>query len=116
MPALGFVAPLLPGKTDADRVAMLSCWNGERRAAYEDARRRVGVTRESVWIQSTPMGDVAVIYLEADDLEVAFKAMGESDEPFDRWFREHVLDVHGIALEQGFPPPEQILEFGATHV
>ena len=45
----------------------------------------------------------AVIYLEADDLEVAFKAIGSSDEPFDRWFHEHVLDVHGIALEEGLP-------------
>ena len=94
---------------------MLSCWNGERHAAYEDARRRVGVTRESVWIQPTPMGDVAVIYLEADDLEVAFKAMGSSCCPAVRLLAgTTLLDVHGITLEEGFPPPEQILDFGAT--
>jgi hypothetical protein len=58
-----------------------------------------------------PNGDVAVVYLEAEDLAATFTRVGTSDEPFDRWFREHVRDVHGIALEEGFPPPEQILDF-----
>lgn len=90
---------------------MNSCWRGERQAAFEDARRRAGVTREAVWIQPTPGGDVVVVYMEADDLATAFKVAGTSNEPFDRWFREHVRDVHGIALDDGFPPPEQILDF-----
>jgi len=116
MPAVAFVAPLLPGKTETDRDAMASCSQGERKAAYEDARRRAGVTREAVWIQSTPGGDLAVVYLEADDLGRALQTIGASDEPFDRWFRDHVRDVHGISLEEGFPPPEQILDFDAANV
>ena len=111
MPAIGFVLPLLPGKTDVDRAAMVSCWHGERRAAYEDSRRRAGITRESVWIQPGPTGDVVVVYTEADDLEAAFKMVASSEEPFDRWFRDHVREVHGIALEEGLAPPEQILDF-----
>jgi hypothetical protein len=32
-----------------------------------------------------------------------------SNEPFQRWFRERVLDVHGIDLTSQAPPdPEQI--------
>lgn len=53
MPAIAFAAPLLPGRTDADREAMASCAHGARKAAYEDAHRRAGVTREAVWIQPT---------------------------------------------------------------
>ena len=68
MQSLGFVLPLLPGMTEVDRTAMTSCWHGERKAAYEDARRRAGITREAVWIQATPNGDVVVVYTEADDL------------------------------------------------
>ncbi|HCU94324.1 MAG TPA: hypothetical protein DHU96_17050 [Actinobacteria bacterium] len=113
MPMIGFVAPLLPGMTDADRDAMTSCWKGERKAAYEDARRRAGITREAAWIQSTPMGDLAVVYMEADDLGAALATIGGSSEPFDRWFRDHVRQVHGIRLEEGFPPPELILDFRA---
>lgn len=113
MPALGFVLPLLPDRTDDDREAMTSCWNGQRRGAFEASRRRHGITREAVWIQSTPGGDVAVVYLEADDLPAAFKGLASSDEPFDRWFREHVRHVHGISLEDGMTPPEPVMDYRA---
>lgn len=113
MPAVGFTLPLLPGKTETDRAAMTSCWRGERRDAFQESRKRHGITRESVWIQPTAHGDVVVVYMEADDLEAAFKGVASSDEPLDRWFRDHVRDVHGVALEEGFPPPEQILDFRA---
>ncbi len=36
-----------------------------------------------------------------------------SEEPFDRWFRDHVREVHGVDLTAGFPPPEQILDYRA---
>jgi hypothetical protein len=116
MQSVAFAVPVLPGKTNADRVALASCRSGQRKEAYEDARRRAGITREAVWIQSTPDGDVAVVYMEADDLAAAFKTIGTSDEPFDSWFRDHIRDVHGVALEEGFPPPEQVLDFGASDV
>jgi hypothetical protein len=111
MPAIAFTAPLLPGKTEIDRLAMESCWRGERREAHQDARRRAGITKESVWLQSTPGGDLAVVYLEADDIGAALATLGGSQEPFDRWFREHIRDVHGIALEDGFGPPVPLLDF-----
>ncbi|WP_332662701.1 hypothetical protein [Aeromicrobium sp.] len=113
MSALGFVLPLLPGKTDDDREAMTSCWTGHRKGAFEASRKRHGITREAVWIQTTPAGDAAVIYVEAENLEAMLKGLAESQEPFDRWFREYVRDVHGVALEDGFPPPEQVLDFRA---
>jgi hypothetical protein len=111
MQSLGFVLPLLPGMTDVDRSAMTSCWRGERKAAFEDARRRAGITREAVWIQSTGNGDVVVVYTEADDIDGAFQAIATSKDPFDRWFRDHVRQVHGVALAEGFTLPEQILDF-----
>ena len=47
---------------------------------------------------------------------IAFAApilVATSEDPFDRWCREHVKDVHGIDMAQGFPPPEQVLDFRA---
>lgn len=111
MTSIGFVLPILPGKTDDDREAMTSCGQGSRQEAFTASRRRHGINREAVWIQSTPGGDFAVVYLEADDLAAAFAGVGTSDEPFDRWFREYVHDVHGIALEEGIVPPEPVLDF-----
>ena len=114
MQSIGFIAPLKPGKTETDRSAMISCWRGERQADYERSRQRLGITREAVFYQSTPTGDVAVVYMEADDMDAALKAMATSDDPFDRWFRDHVREAHGINLEDGFPPPEQVMDFRAS--
>ena len=81
MPSIGFIAPLLPGKTEADRAAVISCWRGDRRDAYQASRRRLSIAREAIFIQSTPNGDVAIVYWEADDLDAAFKGMATSDDP-----------------------------------
>jgi hypothetical protein len=111
--AVAYSVPLLAGKTDQDREAMRSCWLGERRNEFAASRRRLGIVSESVWIQGIPGGDVAVVHLVADDLESAFKGVGTSQEPFDQWFRQHCIDVHGIDLAMGFTPPEQVLDFRA---
>jgi hypothetical protein len=111
MQSLAFVAPLLPGMTEIDRAALESCAAGERKAAHRASRERRGITREAVWLQQTPGGDFAVVYLEADDLQTAMAGLGASPDPFDSWFREHTLQVHGIDLANGFPPPEQLLDY-----
>jgi hypothetical protein len=111
--AVAFAAPLLPGKTEEDREALLSFSQGDRKADYEASRQRAGITRESVWIQNTPGGDVAVVLIEAPDIQAAMGGLATSDEPFDKWFREHIQNVHGMDLAEGFPPPEQALDFRA---
>ena len=113
MPTIAFAAPLLPGKTDADREALASCASGDRRADHEASRERAGITREAVWIQSTPGGDVAVVVIESDDIQAAMGALATSEEPFDVWFRDHIRDVHGMDLAEESPPPEQILDYRA---
>jgi hypothetical protein len=111
--AIAFAAPFLPGKTDADREALESCWHGDRRADHEASRKRADITRESVWIQSTPDGDVAVVLIEADDIQAAMGALATSAEPFDAWFRDHIKDVHGMDIAEESPPPEQVLDYRA---
>jgi hypothetical protein len=111
MQCIAFATPIIPGKTETDRDAMRSCTEGERKAAHESSRERHGISREAVWLQQTPGGDVAVVYLEADDLQTAFAGLGSSQEPFDQWFRELIRDVHGIDLAQGFPPPEPMVDY-----
>ena len=116
MQSVAFAVRLLPGQTEADRVALASCQDGARKEAYQDARRRAGIIREAVWIQPAPGGDVAVVYLEADDLAAAFTIWGTSAEPFDRWFRDHVRQVHGLALEDGFTAPELVLDYDTSRI
>ncbi len=118
MQSVAFAAPLLPDQTEADRIALASCRDGARKEAFEDARRRAGIIRESVWIQSARGGDVAVVYLEADDLAAALTVLRTSQEPFDRWFREHVRHVQGVAVEAGATSttPELVLDFDVNRI
>jgi hypothetical protein len=111
-----FAVPLLPGQAEAHRIALASCQAGARKEAYQDARRRAGIIREAAWIQPGPGGDVAVVYLEADDLAAALTTLGTSAEPFDRWFRGHLRQVHGTALDQGFTAPELVLDFDTSRI
>src|SRR3954453_14753781 len=103
--------PLLPGTTSADREEMLSCWHGERAEDHAASRRLHGITRESVWIQSSPGGDVAVVLIESPDLAKALLGLATSQTPFDAWFRGHLLAVDGLDLADGMAVPEQILDF-----
>lgn len=106
-----FAAPLRTGTTALDREEMLSCWTGERSEDHIASRRRHGISREGVWIQSTPTGDVAVILIESTDLSAALLGIATSQEPFDIWFRDHLLAVHGMDLSEGMSLPEQVLGF-----
>jgi hypothetical protein len=116
MQSVAFTYPMRPGQTDANRTALASCWVGARKEAHQDARRRAGIVREAVWIQPAPGGDLAVVYLEADDLATAFRILATSPEPFDRWFRGHVRQVHGVALEEGITTPELVLDFDINRI
>ena len=113
MPSIAFAAPILPGKTELLRQEDFWHVSGERKDAYEASRRRHGITREMSWIQPTPMGDLSIVYIEADDLDAAFAGLGTSQDPFDVWFREQTRELHGINIEDGFPPPEQLMDYRA---
>jgi hypothetical protein len=116
MQSVAFAVALLPGQTEAVQVALASCQAGARKESYQDARRRAGIVREAVWIQPGPGRDVAVVYLEADELAAAFTIVGTSAEPFDRWFRDHAGQVHGIAMDDGFTAPELVLDFDTSRI
>jgi len=111
MQSIAFAVPILPGKTETDREAMRSVMVGERTGEHRASRVRHGITREAVWLQQTPMGDLAVVYLEADDIASALAGLASSDDPFDQWFRDVVQECHGIDLTQGMAPTEQIVDF-----
>jgi hypothetical protein len=104
-----FVAPILAGKTDAWRKAAAEI-NGPRNAAYKESRRKHGIKREHVSLQSTPMGDLVVVHMEAPDQQSVMRAMMEGTSDFDTWFRETVLiGVHGFDPKAPLPPPVTVV-------
>ncbi len=66
---------------------------------------RAGITRgkKRYGYKTTPAGDMAIVYMEADDPRHRLhRTLGKSDEPFNQWFREHVQRVHGFSLADEF--------------
>lgn len=109
MAAVAFALPIIPGKEKIDRDAFEEM-RDSRHEEYEGARRAAGIKREAVWHQETPQGTLAVVYLEAEDVGAAMQAIGTSEAPFDRWFRDTMQQVHGIDLAEPAPPPQLMMD------
>ena len=108
-----FAMPLVPGQAATVR-RMHQEALGARRGEYEESRRRLGITEERAWIQSTPMGDMVLVYLEAEDPQRALQGMAESQEPFDVWFRQYIQDAHRVDItREQASPPEPAFEWRA---
>jgi len=114
MASLASVFPILPGKTEQWKHFSHEIVN--RRTQYETSRKRLGVTREVAYLQQTPQGDMAIVYMEAQDIAAMLQGLGSSQEPFDVWFREQVKDIHGVDLAQppAGPLPEAIVDWRAS--
>lgn len=115
MASLASAFPILPGK--------LEQWThfsqelvGPRHAEYVASRKRLGITREVAYHQQTPMGDLSVVYLEAQDIQAVLQGFGTSQEPFDVWFRQQVLEINGLDFTQppAGPLPEAIVDWRAS--
>ena len=115
MASLASAFPILPGKTEQWKQFSRETI-GPRRSEYEASRKRLGITREVAYLQQTPQGDMAVVYVEAQNIPRIFEGFGTSQEPFDVWFREQVKDIHGFDLAQPLPGPlpEAIVDWRAS--
>lgn len=102
-----FAIPIRTGQT-ANARAFLQELESQRKDQYAVSEQRLGI-RTEVWaIQESPAGNFFVVYIAADDLAGAFQAFAASQDPFDRWFKEHVATTTGIDLNT--PPAGPLSE------
>jgi hypothetical protein len=99
---LAFTAPILRGKTE-DARRFVKEIAGPRYQQMTDSRKALGQTRETVWIQPTPMGDFLVVYLEGADPVRANQALAASQNLFDLWFKQQAQGFTGIDFNQPLP-------------
>jgi hypothetical protein len=83
---------------------------GERREAHVEMLRRQGITREHVFRQPTPNGDLMVLVWEGVDQEEAAAVFGKMlEDPqsdHERYVVSHVApNFHGIDPTAEPPPP-----------
>jgi hypothetical protein len=70
--------------------------SGSRHEEYAESRQRRNISAESVWFAPKPSGGgIAILCLEADDLERALRELTESEGSFDIWFETQVRKLFG---------------------
>src|SRR3712207_2409770 len=75
--------------------------SGSRHEEYTESRRRRSISAESVWFAPKPSGGgIAIVCLEAEDLDRALRELAESEVPFDTWFETQMRDLFGCDFAQ----------------
>src|SRR5882762_6669183 len=95
MASFASVFPILPGKTEQWK-RFCQEMVGPRRSEYEATNKRLGITRDFASLQQTPQVDVAVVYLEAQDIPHVFQAYAISQYLFDVYYIVNANDTHGV--------------------
>src|SRR2546428_89648 len=72
MASLAMALPLLPGKTENWK-RWVQEMAGSRLSEFQASRKRLGISREASFLQQTPMGDMAVLYIEGQDIAYTFE-------------------------------------------
>jgi hypothetical protein len=112
MATIAMALPILSGKSDGVREFMSEV-AGPKLAEFETSEARIGIVREGWFLQPTPMGDLAVVHAEGDDPVASLGAFIASDDPFDVWFKQQILELTGVDLTQAGPPIETLLDWNA---
>ena len=102
-----FALPILPGKTEAAR-AFLQELDGPRKPQWNDCARLMRVAKETWAIQQTPQGDFFVVYMAGENLAETFAQFAASQDEFDLWQKQQVLETTSADLST--PPPGPISE------
>jgi hypothetical protein len=92
-------------QTFADEIS-----TGARSDAHRAFLRRGGVSKETIFRQQTPMGDLMVTVwdgVDPDQMAAHFGSMLQNPtSDHERYLRDYVIPkVHGIDTGQGAPPP-----------
>ena len=78
-----------------------------KKADFTASRKRLGV-HERTFLQHTPHGDMVVVTLEGANPQKAFAEFGAGTDPFTQWFKQQVMEIHGMDLSA--PPPGPLPE------
>lgn len=107
---LAIVLPFREGGAERLR-ALAKAVKGSKYAAHQDFLRRHRF-RENWYIQSTPMGEWVILYLEAENLERLFFEAQTTTHPYNDWHFDEAEAIHGVDFRKppAGPMPEVLYE------
>jgi hypothetical protein len=112
---LMLTAPVLPGRAEAWR-RMCQELLGSRAERFAASACRLGVRSQQIWLVPIARGELALIWLDVANPELALNDLAASEAPFDRWLRrqlQHLIGIDLAALAEA--PGELVLEWTRRH-
>ncbi|HET9119474.1 MAG TPA: hypothetical protein VFN72_02975 [Solirubrobacterales bacterium] len=107
MAEIVFATPIPRAKQDLDRQTMAEI-EGPRRDEYAAALKEAGITRQAIWHQETPSGDIlAIVYIEATDADAPLRFIS-LDTEISKWFSQQMRDGYGRYVS-GPPLPVELV-------
>lgn len=115
MPFVVRAFPVLEGMEESVR-EIARAMEGERAGQTAEFFERLGVRHESWHMQETPAGLWVIAVSDIDAPEERARQYTASQENFDAWFKDRVLELTGIdpQTQPLGPPTEQIFTWPGT--
>jgi hypothetical protein len=101
--------PILKEKID-EWLAFVKEVNTNRNIEFSEMHARIGVTKESWYLQKTNVGYEVVVYTEAKDEKFVEKFKNDNTE-FSNWFRSEVARTQNIDLNSKVEIPKIVLDW-----
>lgn len=107
------VIPVLPGKR-VRLEELAKNLSGPKRGDFDASEKRVKMRKESWYLQSTPQGELCIVYGEADNVPKSVADWAASKDPFDLWLKTQLKEITGIDFNQPIPGPwpVELLRYG----
>jgi hypothetical protein len=111
MAAVAFALPILPGQDEmVRRLGESVSESGGLREAYEESRKRLGISKERVWVQRTPIGQSMIVYWETEDPQRTLREMADAQDEVDQKFRQVIENAApAIDLSKENPLSNELL-------
>ena len=108
------VVPLASNEVEAWKAWIRECI-GPRREEFDEFNERMGLTLHRAWLTQSSQGPLVIVVLDGPGAEDFMQRMATSQEPFDKWFRERVSEIHEIDFSQpnAAPPSELFMDWRA---
>jgi hypothetical protein len=108
---MAFAAPLRPGMTETARRFAQAAY-ATRKAEMTESRVAKGLSREMVFLNQTPMGDLVIVYMEGADPVDANRQFAASQTPFDRWFKDQCKQIFPpfVNFDEPVPANEEVFD------
>jgi len=111
---LAMAVPLIENEVEPWK-AWVRELTGPRSGEFDDFNERMGLTLHRAWLTYGPEGPLAVVVLDGPGANDFLHELARSNEAFDKWFREHISQHHGIDFSKpgALPPSEMLLDWFA---